>query len=242
MSMAYGYGLGLTFGRGRVSSTPAYQQILDLAAADGWTAVYDPTNPNTLTVDGSNRTGSVADGLGTLADAVQATEANKPIWTDGAFGDLAGLTCDGTDFLDAGEIAIAQPFFIACVAKVTASPGYIFGVGSGSTLSLRRATTEFLARGSNDLSVGAVDDDPHVFGVLFNGASSITYRDGAQIATGDIGSSANAASLVLCARADQNLPLSGVKGPWAFYTGTPSGAVRTRMFDLLHDLSGIAKA
>ncbi|MDP2619922.1 MAG: hypothetical protein Q8P46_07050, partial [Hyphomicrobiales bacterium] len=54
----------------------AWEQILDLATADGWTAVYDPTNPDTRTlrVDGADSYfESIADGLGNLPDLTQAT-------------------------------------------------------------------------------------------------------------------------------------------------------------------------
>lgn len=65
------------------------EAILALARADGWAAVYDPTNPATRQVNAN--TGNIqriSDGLGNLPDAVAGT---NPVTVPNAFGQLWGF-------------------------------------------------------------------------------------------------------------------------------------------------------
>jgi len=65
------------------------EAILALARADGWAAVYDPTNPATRQVNAN--TGNIQlirDGLGNLPDAVAGT---NPVTVPNAFGQLWGF-------------------------------------------------------------------------------------------------------------------------------------------------------
>lgn len=84
--MHLGLSLGLHARGGGAASTPAHQQILDLASADGWTAVWDQSNPDTRTTresGGSTFISAIADGLGNAGDHSEATESLQPILSNG---------------------------------------------------------------------------------------------------------------------------------------------------------------
>jgi hypothetical protein len=166
--------LGL-LGGGR-AAVPAFQQILDLAAADGWAAVYDPSNPATVTTT-SGRISALADGLGNLATLVQGTAANRPLLSVGAFGGLSALIGDGSDALSVDLTDTPQPYSILAVAKYTSGSGHVCRVwfdGTGLSVSGGNWTAAF----GTGLGGPAADTDPHVVGTIANGGSSQIRVDG----------------------------------------------------------------
>ncbi|MFW6077403.1 MAG: hypothetical protein ACOC71_06605, partial [Hyphomicrobiales bacterium] len=228
--------------------TPAWQQILTLAEDDGWTAVYDPTNPDTRTLcdDGGDLfVAEIADGLGNLPALVQATEANQFKLLTGHFGQLDGLEGNGTSTLMASSTFTthAQPNFDVVVARF----------GGGATRTMLDSTTDnrqltgidgsgnYIMYAGSSLTGPAANTDSHVFGALFNGASSALYEDSSSIMSGDAGSDGRDQCRVGCRDTDGNI-WNGDLGVYLHFNGEPSSAVRTRMFDLLHSLTGIAKA
>lgn len=60
-----------------------YEQILNLATTDGWSCVYDFSNPTTWTLrdagGGNLYYSSIADGLGNFLPMTQATNADQPL-------------------------------------------------------------------------------------------------------------------------------------------------------------------
>lgn len=68
-----------------------HEEILALAEADGWLAVFDPSNPATLTEDGPGNVTAIADGLGNLPDLTNDS-GSPPQFEAGAFGDLDGMS------------------------------------------------------------------------------------------------------------------------------------------------------
>lgn len=106
-----------------IGAAEPFQQILNLATEDGWTAVYDPTNPNTRTLrasGGSQFVAAIADGLGNLPDAAQNTEADQPELIVGHFGKLDSIRSAVSEFLITTVFTdIPQPLTIMAVGEST---------------------------------------------------------------------------------------------------------------------------
>lgn len=138
--MRLGLGLGLPCSGRAVGAAAPYQQILALAASDGWTAVYDPTNPETRTLraDGSkNYVTEIEDGLGNLPALRQATEANQPLLVPGGFGVLDAMEFNGTStnlVVPSAEMtAIERPFILSMLERKGAYNFSMLWAGSVAT-------------------------------------------------------------------------------------------------------------
>lgn len=246
--MRIGLNLGLG-GQGR-RAKPPWQQILTLAEDDGWTAVYDPTNPNTRTLresGGDLFVAEIADGLGNMPALTQATEADQFKLLPGHFGQLDGLEGNGTSRIMSSSTftAHAQPNFDVVVARDDGGSNERV-MTDGSTWNHRQQTGvtssgAYILFANTSLTGSATDTDKHIFGSLFNGASSVLYRDSSSIMSGDAGSDGRNGFMLGCRDTGGNI-WTGELGVHLHYNGEPSSAVRTRMFDLLHALTGIAKA
>jgi len=257
-------GVGLDVGRGlpcRGRGTEAaivYQQILDLAAADGWTAVYDPTNPDTRTLredSGSFYFEEIQDGLGNLPAIASAVAGNQPQLSVGFFSQLDGCISPDdqrvmwtADF----ESPISPPYFVLALARrnlLDNSVRYAVALGSLTTsprfgsLNSGSGSNHFTGDDSFFESITPTTTDNTVVATLWNGADSEIIINGALDNTGTVGTAnTDATRLVYMARGNFSARWKGEMGPLLFFSGNPSSAVRERMYDLIHELSGIARA
>lgn len=177
-----------------VAASSPSAQILTLAAADGWAAVYDPTNPDTRTLRTSGAdsfVSAIADGLGNFPTLVQATEANQPKLTIGAFGSLDAVLSDGAgEMLSVDITDVPQPFsFVALGQWMGAATGvnaFLFRTDfSGRGFQYRTNTTWQWNLGSGIVS--AADSNQHVLAGVANGASSKIRVDGVVTVTNNAG-------------------------------------------------------
>jgi hypothetical protein len=255
MSMGIGLGVGLSRGW---RANPGWRRILTLAAADGWTAVYDPTNPDTRTLRedaGDAFAEELADGRENRATLVQATAARQPKLSAKVFGALDGLTYDASAIgaANAGFTDIAQPWItLAVVQNTAATPADFARVTTGSDEAAGSATEGIsgvttggvwrILSGTTLASGVAADTNPHILAGVYNGASSAVYLDSALIASGNAGDK-NMIGLYLGARSDliADTRWEGHIGPVLLRSGSGLTEMQA-MADLLHDLTGIAKA
>lgn len=186
----------------RARSPPAWQVIAELAAHDGWACCFDPTNPNTRTLRNSGGTDyvtAIADALGNWPDLVQATEAKQPPLSPGYFGRLDGLAMNGSSHslqTSAPIAAVAQPTTHMQVRRLATLDHYRFNIsmtshGAGNE---QHCYVESFVWGGysgafagGGLVGGARQLTPEVMATVFNGGSTVIYRDGTSTASGNAG-------------------------------------------------------
>lgn len=232
----------------------ASYEILELARADGWLAVYDPGNPGTRTV-ARGTVAEIRDGLGNLPNAVAGNFTSMPGHDRGHFGMLDGMNFGATGAANAlrtglFDTPMAQPTFILAVGQLRAdvpvpaarvmidgqtSSGrnsIFVGTGDGSGGFGFFAGSERVAR---DLPE---DNEPHLFGAQFDGrAGSRFFVDGVpqflrDTSTGSFTHPLN--GLTIGNRfSGTGRHWDGWIGPVLIYPGVPSDEVRERMTRLL---------
>ena len=209
-----------------------------IATLSYWLDASDSTTVTTV----SGAVSSWASKVGT-GTATQGTAANRPAYTTAGRNGKNVLTFDGTnDFLTTSTLSLAQPFtiFWAGRSNGNAPGGTNAGpyVCDGST-SLTRVAVIWngdgvsagngrlgLFAGTNVVQAGSGTQAYNAWAVVagtFNGASSVLRAYGAEIATGNAGST-NITALILGDRFT-SLPISGTpfNGPWGeflIYTGS----------------------
>ena len=252
--------LGTGFGRLGSSNIPvgegetASEQILTLATADGWTAVYDPTNPNTrsLRVDGDNSYyEEIEDGLGNLPALAQASASLQPLYVVGGFGQLDAGRVNALEYLTTGLNAftsIPQPYVIGGLVKLAEATATFRRIFTGTQAGTAGTSGAYLAKsdagnwgyyaGALVASAAAADTDAHNLFGLFNGASSSLRLDGTGIAAGDPSTRAFV-DLTYGARADGATPIIADLGVLLVRADVDAAAVG-RMETLLATLAGIS--
>jgi hypothetical protein len=234
------------------AQVPAWRRILNLATADGWTGLYDPTNPNTRTlrVDGADSYFSaIADGLGNLPDLVQATESKQMLLSVGAFGKLDAAMGNAnliTSMATNAFADLAQPFFGIIIGKLTSALGanrkLVDGVSGTKRMLISTNGTSFLIYSGATLAGANEDNNSHVHGGFYNDMGSEFYIDGALSASGAAGTQSVSGFTIGTQFDLASSWWIGPIGPLLFYHGNPGTAKIGRMFDLLHSLTGIAQA
>lgn len=215
-----------------------------LAAFDGWWEIYDPTDPETRTLDEGIVT-HLAGGLGNGPTIINTT-GDRPSLVVNAFGALDALEAEtGTPNLFANvSPTIPEPYYVLAVARVSslATVRAIFSVHS----SAARAGIRVQANGSvamrgaggpTDIisDAGLVSLNTRgIFAGLFNGASSYLTLNKTQIAAGSINSGAlNQITLLARGSNDTTWPFRGLVGPVLIYPGEPSAGVIDRMHAMI---------
>ena len=186
----------------RARSPAAWEVIAELAAHDGWACCFDPTNPNTRTLRNSGGTDyvtAIEDGLGNWPDLVQATEAKQPLLSPGYFGKLDGLEMNGSSHsmaTDSSITAVAQPTTHMQVRRLStlAFPRFNIGMTSYGSGNEQHCYVESFSWGGysgafagSGLVGGARQLTPEVMSTVFNGGSSVIYRNGTSTASGNAG-------------------------------------------------------
>lgn len=157
------------------------EQILELARIDGWTAVYDPSNEQTVAIDGSDEIQTLADGLNHLPPLTLGSPGDTMALSRGEFGLLHGMAAgNGTlssSFSEAQRLP--QPNTIITLARSKSSePGdrFLFdGVRkSRQTVHTRNESGTPLSIWSGSETPGGnpTDTEPHLITATFNGSRS----------------------------------------------------------------------
>jgi hypothetical protein len=229
---------------------PPWQQVLTLAQADGWSGLYDPTNPNTLTVSGDNKVAAISDALGTFPDAVQATDANKPILYTGEFGQLDGIgnaaSGASTKFLQTTSFtSVSQPYSIVALGKwydSSAANSALYGNDSTTGIRVLHSGLDDTVSGiganggSDTINFGHINFAAHLYAIVWNGSSTKGYFDGGAELTGNcIGASTKWCLLGRGAAS----PMRGTGSCWLIFNGIVPTDALGRMTTLLLSLSGI---
>jgi hypothetical protein len=198
-----GFFRGESFLKAKAAASGPWAELFDLALADGWLALFDPTNPGTRTLRNSGGTDyveAIADALGNWPDLVQATEANQPALVPGHFGDLDGLSFNGSSTAMRGASSVtpvSQPTMIVQVRELSTLDHYRFNISAtGRTAGYEHHcyVESFVWGGypgifaGGGLVGGARTLDPVVMAGIFNGTSSKLFRNGTQLgSTGNAG-------------------------------------------------------
>lgn len=233
----------------------AWEQIYNLAVADGWYALFDANNPNTLTLSEGGTVAAIADALGHWPDAVQETGGAQPIIYPGEFGQLDGIgNKSGADrFLVTAAHAKGQPISVMAVGRLyedsQVNRALWGGRDSTSQLRLMRTfnqNTMSLFGSAASFVLGSFNPNNQAAAVytvtsVVGENASKAWVNGAQVAVGTMNAGVN--GFVLLDRGSGGTsPWFGTAGPWLVYDGEVPDEKRIRMSDLLHTLTGIAKA
>lgn len=159
----------------------ASYQILDLARKDGWSAVYDPANPETLTLDESGNVLELRDGLA-QSPAFIADSTVKPTLRREPFAQMFG----GTVFAQ-GDFGLTATYGAICVIETpNIAPGssnqYVLsGNNASERLSFSiNGTTGITRVGNGSILYGTRPNVPgrHVWDVKVNGMQTEFTQDG----------------------------------------------------------------
>lgn len=227
------------------------QQLLNLAQADGWHAVYDPGNVASRSMNAFG-IASLSDGLGNLPPATARTANWAPQLAQGKWGAISagryGINL-GTS-LRTGLLAELQqqPTFLLSTSQLaspapSAGSSYIFDGTDAPDRNALFVTSNPAAAGKGwGMYAGSdwvtrdqeTDLEPHVIGTLFNGpVDSRFYVDDIAQYVRKSGSTfaqnLNGLSLGNRYLTTEYSAFDGWIGPVLIYRGTPSNEVRQRM-------------
>jgi hypothetical protein len=150
-----------------------------------------------LSLSNTDPVASWADSSGAGNNLSQATSGARPVYNTNVQNSLPGVTFDGSDdYLQTSTFtAETQPNTVMFVGKIasTAASQYYFDGRGGHRHMVYYATASGALNGyaggfmfGTNASYG--DTNAHQFTVVFDGASSAIYIDGAALGTGDVGS------------------------------------------------------
>lgn len=218
------------------------QKILDLAERDGWTAVYDPSNPETVGTDDQGRVTSLRDGLGNLG-ALEAG-ADAPGLLPGEFGQLNGMGGDGGYLTGELGRTISQPVTYLVVARSTEAIDenrYLLSGGHTAWSRVSGGARQLVSHGGFNAPVPARwDSDPHVLRMTFNGpdGDSMIAVDGQPEGVGQ-GANSTTTLTLGAPRSGDPRRWAGTFGPLLILEGTPDEGKIARMTALLMGLGAI---
>ena len=229
----------------------AWQQIIDLATADGWTAVWDPTNLATLTLRSSGADNFAVgheDGMGNLGSFAQSDPTEQLQHIAGYFGDLDALVNATGDSWDNAVTftAVSQPDSWALVFEYTGgstatNERLVSGPGSNKRIIRYNNGNLEVHSGSTFVSAGSITPNTkHVFAATFNGASTVVILDGAESTISSPGTATLDSIGLFNSFGASAFP--GALGPLCLATGGVSLTDLRSMSDKLHELSGVPKA
>lgn len=224
-----------------------HEQIKQLAILDGWAGLYDPTNTDSLTLNGSGQVTAIRDSLGILPTLdVDGTQSG--VVKTKRFGELSAI--NGGVF-STTSMNIPAPNTIMAVAEssiAASSTGQYLWGGAGPTterqsLLLAKSTGALgVGDGSYFISSNKMDDGDHVFDVTYDGRNTIA-NDNSQLS--HRGMTDGKAPLLKNFRIGALLASGASQFKWESDYGpvlihaNPTQAKINRMRALLHKLTGI---
>lgn len=239
----------LVSGNDHDGTTPA-ERIKRLARLDGWTAVYDPTDPTTTTLNEDGGIVELADGLGQHPPL--ASYGDAPELLEGAYGQLNGFRA-GHGVLAAGfgaEGILRQPNTIMAFGTAeTLEPGKRFlldGVGKR-----RHAIFSADEPGSPLNSYSGVDSknrdssdtQAHLITATFSPEQTRLAVDSrVQVEENRESNGRALGGLTLGGDHKGRRQWDGTVGPVLVYHGEIPAQVQARMENLLYELSGLNSA
>lgn len=130
------------------SPNQAHQALVDLAVQDGWEALYDPTNPNTVITDADGKITQILDSLGNYPPLQAQLYGNETGPADPTqMGSLTGFT--GTLYLELDESANIS----ATTVVTPTQPGVFYGSYSDLTVPENIQQANIYANATGDLEV-----------------------------------------------------------------------------------------
>lgn len=232
-----------------LSMLSASEAILALAKADGWAAVYDPTNPATRQVNpDTGNIQRILDGLGNHPDAIANT---NPTTVPNAFGQLWGYR--DSSLKVTFPTAVAQPVTYIGVGKTddaySSNTRWFIGgdtAGGQHRVYLEPQTSRLVVSDNTTYmsSAGAVvTDRPVVLSASFNGgvnSTSVNGQFGLCSTNGQTGGPVKDVRFGVRSAGVLHY-WQGTIGPILFYMGEIPQDKLARMSNLLMSLAGIQR-
>lgn len=225
-------------------ASASYQSIIDLAARDGWTALYDPTNPHATDTDAEGRVTEIRDALDNLPPLV--SDGNPPTLIPSGFGVLTGVS-GGTLTTSYGEVFDEPDTYLALASldKYGHDQGtqYLFG---NDDISERQGvfvddSGRLRALAMNSRGDGILAPGSHVIDVTFNERNTSLNVDG-QYSHYGLPNSRGTGGLRMGASSSNFNTWGGDYGLVLFYAGGAPQEALNRMRSLLLTLTGVKAA
>lgn len=229
----------------------AYEQLKALAEEDGWYALWDPTCPETTTLvesGGATFVSEIEDYFGNAPPMSPINSGDLPQLVPSAYGGFHGYDTSLNHGLEATFFSpfFTHPYFLINFAQTFEIPDF----GRVMISPNPDSADWLLIRDPGDpnyegkWTIGQIfpwldsnadiNTAKHIHGGLRNGNDSEMWIDGVLEASGALDDDDTNADL----QVGQNW--NGTIGPVALYIGNPTEGVKSRMFNLLKSLSGIA--
>lgn len=221
------------------SNEDAHAALLARAQQDGWTALYDPTDPAMVTLDGSGNAIGLKDSLGLYPDA----SALVPT----ALTDAGALKASSSFWLATGATNSARTVvgLVKVLSSVYATP-FSHSTSSGSTANMSGLTATFTgqwqARASLDPGYFRMD---HLMGgpewvvFEFNTSTGETRLGGQRVVPDeDLAGSRNSSGSSFIFGADLSGAGNVEAGPLLIMEGAIDDQTRANAVDMLTNLSG----
>lgn len=147
-----------------------------------------------ITKDGSDRVSAWADQSGLGHDVTQGVGSEQPLWEATAFNGYPCVTANGLDeHMQSAAWTLNQPSTVFAVARLIAATAVPQTLVDGTAVNTRRlyenGGAEFRIYAGSVGPSTAADTSRHVLAAVFDGASSMIYKDNTGVA-GSCGSSA----------------------------------------------------
>lgn len=219
----------------------AHQEIYELAIRDGWQALYDPSNTQSLTYSGETVSG-ISDSL-QKSPALTADTYNSATVKTNRFGELSALS---GAMLSASGFSLTTPASVMAVSsfRFEGASKYLIGGNSSTsrgTLSVFTNRAVAIGNGSTTRATDTVTDGDHILDATFNGALSVANGNSQLYHRGlpdGIVTSIQSFRVGGLTAASESLKWPGDVGPVLIHAN-PTDAILNRMRNLLHDLTGI---
>ncbi len=178
--------MGLAAIQNNVANAPVYPGAPDLSF---WVSADDSQK----TFNGSDL--SQFDDLSSNGkNLTPGTAAAQPAFTSGSANGKPSLTFAGTEYMINAALSLTQPYTVFIAAKSTVTAAYMMDSNSATRGA---AGFNLTGGGKFDAFAGASlsstfrdDGKTHLYGALFNGASSQLYVDGIADGAGNAGADA----------------------------------------------------
>lgn len=172
---------------------------------------YDASNSGSITLNGSN-VSQWNDLSGNSRHLTQGTAASQPAYVSAGQNGLNIVTFDGVDdaLSRATTPALSQPFSIWMAMKFTTVTAGYRPISSGSTVQVLLSGSNLqLFAGTSATAAGTESTTAVVYGMVFNGSTSILRRNGV--------ADANSGSLAVSTGSIAGLSLAS-RGGTAFFS------------------------
>lgn len=166
----------------------------------------------------------------------QGTGADQPTYRTSSINSLPGVRWDGvTDSLSGTITTVAQPVSFVVVVKHNGLGVDQEIINNSTELHIGTDNVARVWGGTADVTGGTADTNPHVLIVNMNGASSVIYRDGTSVGSGNPGANGAGATFQVGRFGTTGRPMTGDIAEILLYNHTLTAGDRSIVDSYVQD-------